>query len=62
MNLLNKLRKLGSDARGLSTVEYTILLVLIVAGTVQLWNEFGQTLTTKLGKGKDDFGKIGASK
>jgi hypothetical protein len=54
----SKLRELGRDVRGLSTVEYTILLVLIVAGTVKLWNEFGDDLSGKLKDAKSEFGKV----
>ena len=55
MKQVNKLRVLGRDTRGLSTVEYTILLVLIVAGTVGLWNDFGKDLVGKLTKAKTDL-------
>ena len=49
MNKIQKLiRKLKSDERGLSTVEYVVLLVLIVAVAVALWNVFGNTVTGKL--------------
>ena len=49
MNKIQQLiRKLRSDERGLSTVEYVVLLVLIVAVAVALWNVFGNTVTGKL--------------
>lgn len=49
MNKIQSLiRKLKSDERGLSTVEYVVLLVLIVAVAVALWNVFGNTVTGKL--------------
>lgn len=49
MNKIQKLiSKLKSDERGLSTVEYVVLLVLIVAVAVALWNVFGNTVTGKL--------------
>jgi len=47
MNLEN-IRKLGRDQQGLSTVEYTVLLVLIVAVSVGIWNKFGDALSDKL--------------
>jgi Flp pilus assembly pilin Flp len=46
--LQNLIQKLKSDERGLSTVEYVVLLVLIVAIAVALWNVFGNTVTGKL--------------
>jgi Flp pilus assembly pilin Flp len=55
VSFMQKIRLLGRDKRGLSTVEYTILLVLIVSGTVTAWNEFGTKLSEKVTKGKNDF-------
>ena len=52
------MRRLGRDVRGLSTVEYTILLVLVVAGTVGLWNKFGKDLKGKLEDGQTEFAKV----
>ncbi len=36
------------DDRGLSTVEYVILLVLIAVGGIFLWNKLGETVMTKV--------------
>lgn len=36
------------DDRGLSTVEYVIILVLIAAAAVTTWSKFGATITSKL--------------
>jgi Flp pilus assembly pilin Flp len=55
---MQKIRQLGRDKRGLSTVEYTILLVLIVAGTVGAWNSFGKDLKAKLKDAQTEFGKV----
>lgn len=57
---MQKIRQLGRDKRGLSTVEYTILLILIVSGTVAAWKEFGTKLSEKVDKGKTDFVSIGS--
>ena len=46
--LRHLLAKLKTDERGLSTVEYVVLLVLIVAVAVALWNTFGTNVATKL--------------
>jgi Flp pilus assembly pilin Flp len=37
-----------SDERGLSTVEYVIILVLIAAAGVGLWKMFGETVKGKI--------------
>lgn len=36
------------DERGLSTVEYVIILVLIAAAAIGLWVNFGKTLREKI--------------
>jgi len=56
MPLIQKPRGLQSDVRGLSTVEYTVLLVLIVAGSVGLWKGFGEKISRKLGQSDAAFG------
>jgi Flp pilus assembly pilin Flp len=43
------------DERGLSTVEYVVLLVLICAACVGLWAAFGDVLTDKLGGATNEF-------
>ncbi|MEY4514409.1 MAG: hypothetical protein RLZZ450_6531 [Pseudomonadota bacterium] len=53
--LNNLLKKLREDERGLSTVEYVVLLVLIVAIAVALWNVFGNLLVTKLSAAATEF-------
>ena len=59
----NLISKLKSDVRGLSTVEYVVLLVLIVAVAVALWNVFGNTVTGKLSDATEAFEKnIGTTK
>ena len=52
------------DERGLSTVEYVIILVLVAAASVGLWVNFGGTLKKKLGAANDEISdhvKINAS-
>jgi hypothetical protein len=41
------------DTRGLSTVEYIILLVVIVVGCVSIWSEIGEDLVSKLAASRD---------
>jgi Flp pilus assembly pilin Flp len=55
--LNNLLAKLKQDQRGLSTVEYVVLLVLIVAIAVAVWNVFGNSLTEKLTDAATQFDK-----
>jgi Flp pilus assembly pilin Flp len=35
-------KKLARDESGLSTLEYTILFVIIVVGALTLWSKLGQ--------------------
>jgi Flp pilus assembly pilin Flp len=56
MNKLSALLiKLREDERGLSTVEYVVLLVLIVAMAVAAWNSFGSRVQGKLTQASDSF-------
>jgi Flp pilus assembly pilin Flp len=45
----NYLRSLRADQRGLTTVEYAIILCVIVALSVSTWQTFGKGVATKLG-------------
>lgn len=51
----NLLRALRGDQRGLTTVEYAIILCVIVAISVGTWDSFGQQVEERLG---EDAGKI----
>jgi Flp pilus assembly pilin Flp len=42
------IRKLHSDDRGLTTVEYVIVLVLIAAASIGTWVSFGGKVKAKL--------------
>jgi Flp pilus assembly pilin Flp len=59
MNLLNKIRALSlvKDTRGLSTVEYVILIVLIAAVAIGVWGEFGGLIKDQLSDSKQDIEK-----
>ena len=50
MKLINKIRSfsLARDTRGLSTVEYVIVLCLIAAVSVGVWSKFGNTVRDKI--------------
>jgi Flp pilus assembly pilin Flp len=43
------LRNLISDERGLSTVEYIILLVLVAVMSITAWKTFGDRVRTTVG-------------
>jgi Flp pilus assembly pilin Flp len=47
--------RLRHDERGLSTVEYVVLLVLIVAMAVAAWNTFGTRVQGKLDAASGSF-------
>lgn len=46
---------LGRDQRGLSTVEYAIILCLIAAFAVGTWQEFGKMVEGALDKATQDI-------
>jgi Flp pilus assembly pilin Flp len=46
----NGLRSLLADARGLTTVEYAIVLCLIAALGVAAWARFGRDLNQSIGR------------
>jgi Flp pilus assembly pilin Flp len=43
------------DERGLSTVEYVILLSVVVIGAIAVWQEIGDKFIKVLGGAKDDI-------
>ena len=56
--VIERLRGQGSllrDERGLSTVEYVIILVLIAAAAITLWVQFGETLRDKIGGARQEL-------
>jgi Flp pilus assembly pilin Flp len=48
-----RLRRLRHDARGLTTVEYTIVLCLIAALCVGVWKQFGDQVEGHISGSKD---------
>lgn len=58
MKLIEQLRRarVVQDTRGLSTVEYVIILALVAALCVGTWNTFGGNVKTYL---EDSSGTIG---
>ena len=47
-----------NDDRGLSTVEYVIILVLIAAAAVGTWTTFGKTITGKITDSNATIGSV----
>jgi Flp pilus assembly pilin Flp len=47
-NKSRRVRELLSDTRGLSTVEYIIILCLIAVVGFAIWQKFGSTVKTKV--------------
>lgn len=47
------------DERGLSTIEYVILMAIVVIGAVGVWNEIGAKFKSQLGSAKEDVLLIG---
>lgn len=53
----NKKLSLRRDERGLSTVEYVILLVLMAVAGITIWNTLGGTVVKKI---RESNGRIDA--
>jgi Flp pilus assembly pilin Flp len=58
---MRKVRALFVDQRGLSTVEYTVLLVLVVTAAVKAWSAFGASVVTKVEQGTSAINDLGGS-
>jgi Flp pilus assembly pilin Flp len=48
MNKTRRVRELLADTRGLSTVEYIIILCLIAVVCFAIWRQFGETVKSKV--------------
>ncbi len=53
------LGRFHEDVRGLSTVEYVIILVIIAVTAIVTWKNFGETLRGKIKQSEDDIGNLG---
>ncbi|MFT3928076.1 MAG: hypothetical protein QM778_36445 [Myxococcales bacterium] len=60
MSMANQLGRLARDRRGLSTVEYVLLLVLIAAGSIRAWQQFGSALIQKVDAQKTAIQGLGS--
>lgn len=54
----NSLVHFRKDARGLSTVEYVIILVLIAVTAIVAWRSFGRTLLGKIKMSNTEIQKL----
>ena len=52
---LDQLTHLAKDERGLSTMEYAVLFVIIVVGALTLWSNLGDKLKSNLSTGTEKF-------
>jgi Flp pilus assembly pilin Flp len=55
---LQRARAAARDDRGLSTVEYIIILVLIAVAGIGLWRTFGDTVAEKIGNATSEVGGL----
>ena len=46
--MLRRIKELWTDEAGLTTVEYALLLVLIVAAAVTAWTQLGSAVNTQV--------------
>ncbi len=54
--VLQALRRLMTDETGIGTVEYALLLVLIVVAASTAWHLFGRQIATKASGASRGFG------
>ena len=55
------LRRLLRDQRGLSTVEYVIILMLIAVVGIVAWRTFGNTVVGKINAGNSQVSGLGGA-
>jgi len=51
----NAIQKLLNNERGASTVEYVVLVVIMVVCCVAMWNMFGDTVMSELRQSNDKY-------
>ena len=52
------MKKLLKDQSGLSTVEYVVILLLIVVVSISAWRTFGNTVVSKVTSGSNQIGSL----
>ena len=58
MDVRRNLRALSRDPRGLSTVEYVLLLIIIACMCMAAWKMFGATAATRTASASGDVGGL----
>jgi Flp pilus assembly pilin Flp len=53
------MNKLYKDYKGLSTVEYVIILILIAVVGISAWRTFGNNVVTKITSGSNQIQGLG---
>ena len=54
-------RQLLADTAGLSTVEYIIILCLIAVACFAIWQQFGQTVNSRISEADGTMGTMSGS-
>jgi Flp pilus assembly pilin Flp len=54
-------RSLLRDTRGLSTVEYVIILAIVAIGAIGVWQTFGEAVTAQVGNAATGLGTLPTS-
>jgi Flp pilus assembly pilin Flp len=57
-NKTRRVRELLADTRGLSTVEYIIILCLIAVVCFAIWRQFGETVKSKVQGADTQVGEL----
>ena len=46
--MIDRMKKMWADEEGLTTVEYALLLALLVVAAITVWTTFGHTIQAKV--------------
>ncbi len=58
--MLQRIKELWTDEAGLTTVEYTLLLMLIAAACVTTWGQLGSAVDTQVSSVADTMSGAGS--
>ncbi len=58
--MLQRIKELWTDEAGLTTVEYTLLLMLIAAACVTTWGQLGNAVDTQVSSVTDTMSGTGS--
>ena len=56
--MFDRLQKIWTDEAGLTTVEYALLLALLVVAALGVWTTFGATIRAKVASSGDSINGI----